>query len=253
MTSYLQIKRRKYQHSLMTRQRSVTRRESSSTRLPMMTMADCHFTCRHSKSLNHPLLGEVEYDPVTGLIVYRIPASHGSDVDTFTYRIANEQGIFGEPAVVEVTIAGAGRAPVAIDDFVLTRENQAVVFNPLVNDIDEGELKLENLRIVSGPASGNVTSADAGLRYQPNTDFTGSDSLVYAITNEQGFESEALVEITVGEALDPPAVPGQPLSLLQRADINDDLSISALERVADDQLPQPTRSLRQGCCPEQRR
>lgn len=176
-----------------------------------------------------PLLGEVEFDPVTGFVVYEIQPGRGNDLDTFTYTVANTQGIFGEPAVVELTIAGTGNTPIAIDDFVLTRQNQSVVFNPLANDSDDGELSLSNLRIVSGPSNGAVTMVENGLRYDPDNDFTGSDSFVYAIVDDDGLEAQGLVEITVGETLIPPVVPGQPLSLLQRADVNGDQSISVLD------------------------
>ncbi len=176
-----------------------------------------------------PLLGEVTFDPVTGLVVYEVQPGRGNDVDTFAYTVANTQGIYGEPAVVEIAIAGAGNTPIAIDDFVLTRQNQPVVFNPLANDTDDGILSLSNLRIVSGPNSGDVTVIDGGLRYDPETDFTGTDSFVYSIVDDDGLQAQGLVEITVGESLIPPVVPGQPLSLLQRADVNGDRSISALD------------------------
>ena len=176
-----------------------------------------------------PALGEVEFDPVTGLVVYQLPPGRGDDIDAFAYTIANDQGIFGEPAVVTVTIAGVGRPPLAIDDFVLTRENQAVVFNPLDNDIDDGELSLTNLRLVTNPTNGTVTMTSEGLRYVPNADYSGGDSLVYTITNAEGLEDEALVEFSVGETLIPPVVPGQPLSLLQRSDVNRDRTLSAID------------------------
>ena len=176
-----------------------------------------------------PLLGAVEFDPVTGLIVYEIQPGRGDDLDTFTYTVANAQGIFGEPAVVEVTIASAGRAPIAIDDFVLTRENQSIVFNPLANDTDDGVLNLSNLSIVSSPINGNVMITNDGVRYDPNADFSGTDSFAYAIVDNDGLQAEGLVEITVGETLIPPVVPGEPLSLLQRADVNGDRSLSALD------------------------
>lgn len=176
-----------------------------------------------------PVLGSIEFDPATGLVVYEVQPGRGNDLDTFTYTVANSQGIFGEPAVVEVSIAGAGSAPIAIDDFVLTRQNQAVVFNPLSNDTDDGTLSLSNVSIVSGPSNGTIKVTGDGLSYMPNSGFSGVDSLVYAIVDDDGLQSQGLVEITVGETLIPPVVPGQPLSLMQRSDVNGDRSLSALD------------------------
>ena len=176
-----------------------------------------------------PLLGDVQFDPITGLVVYEVQPGTGQDVDSLTYRIANSQGIFGEPAVVTVTIAGSGLSPIAIDDFVLTRQNQSVAFNPLTNDNDDAGLTFANLQVVSGPSNGSITTEDNALRYTPNADFSGTDSLVYEITDHAGLSAQATVEFTIGESLIPPIVPGQPLTLLQRADVNSDRSITALD------------------------
>ncbi|MEM7478275.1 MAG: NF038122 family metalloprotease [Planctomycetota bacterium] len=174
-------------------------------------------------------LGEVEFDPVTGLVVYRIPPNSGSDLDAFTYTIANEQGIYGEPAVVELNITGVGQTPTAVDDFVLTRQDQEVTFNPLTNDFDNQILSLENMTILSGPSSGTVEVTSGGVRYVPNPAFVGNDSFAYRIVDSEGLEAEALVEITVGATLNPPAIPGQPLTLLQRSDVSGDQALSALD------------------------
>lgn len=191
--------------------------------------ADIPFQLSTFQVVEPPVIGTVEFDPATGLVVYRAPLGQGDDLDLFTYTIANQQGIFGEPAVVEVSITGVGQAPVAIDDFVLTRQNQAVTFNPLANDIDNGSLTLGNISIVSGPANGSIVITNEGLRYEPNSDFIGSDSFNYSILDDEGLRAEGLVEVTVGATLIPPVVPGQSLTLLQRSDINGDQYLSAID------------------------
>ena len=90
-------------------------------------------------------------------------------------------------------------------------------------------MSLNNLRVVSGPQNGTLTIENDGLRYSPDLDFSGTDSFVYAIGDADGLEAQAMVEITVGETLIPPVIPGNPLTLLQRADVNGDRSISALD------------------------
>lgn len=190
---------------------------------------DIPFQLSTFRIIEPPLLGEIEYDPSTGLIVYEIPAGREDDVDAFTYTIANDQGIFGEPALAEIVISGLGKSPIAIDDFVLTRQGQSVEFNPLANDIDDAPLELESLQIVLAPTHGDVVITSEGLRYSPLDGFSGSDSFTYSITNSAGLLDEGLVEVTIGDTLIPPAIPGQPLSLLQRADVNRDRTISALD------------------------
>ncbi|MFG0253505.1 MAG: NF038122 family metalloprotease [Rhodopirellula sp. JB053] len=190
---------------------------------------DLPFQLSTFQIVDPPLLGEVTLDPVTGLVVYEVDPGTGDDFDIFTYTVANSEGIYGDPAIVEITISGVGERPIVIDDFVLTRQNQSIEFNPLANDTDDGELVLSNLAIESGPNNGTAIITSDGLRYTPSTDFIGNDTFDYSITDGDGLRSEGTVEITVGDTLIPPVVPGEPLNLLQCADVNGDQSISALD------------------------
>ena len=176
-----------------------------------------------------PAVGQVVFDPASGLLVYTVPEGSGDDLDAFTYTLANDQGTVGNPALVSVTIRGLGQAPVALDDLVLTRQDQSVTFNPLSNDIDDGELSLADLEIVSGPTSGVVAMVGDNLQYTPNTRFEGADSITYRISDADGLTSEAVISITVGGTLVPPVIPGPSLTLAQRADVNGDEQVTALD------------------------
>ncbi|MEM9365509.1 MAG: NF038122 family metalloprotease [Planctomycetota bacterium] len=176
-----------------------------------------------------PAVGQVAFDTASGLLVYTVPEGSGDDVDAFTYTLTNDQGIVGTPALVSVNIRGLGQAPVALDDLVLTRQDQSVLFNPLANDIDEGELSLTDLEIVSGPTSGVVVSVGSNLQYTPNAGFEGADSITYRIRDADELESEAVISITVGATLVPPVIPGPSLTLAQRADVNGDEHVTALD------------------------
>lgn len=66
----------------------------------------------------------------------------------------------------------------AEDDYVTTAKNTVVTFSPLANDSDTPQQNFGG--IIYGPSNGTaqVVGLD-GIRYTPNTGYTGSDSLVY--------------------------------------------------------------------------
>ena len=177
-----------------------------------------------------PALGEVAFDPSSGLLVYRPDSVSSDDLDAFTYTIADSRGLFARPALVEVTISGRGVAPVAIDDFVLTRRDQSVTFNPLLNDVDtDDELSIDDLQISAGPSFGTVERVGEGLVYTPNSGFEGTDRIRYSVTDSRGNVDTATIDIAVGTTLVPVVIPGEPLTLLQRADTNRDSSVTPFD------------------------
>lgn len=67
----------------------------------------------------------------------------------------------------------------ANDDSVTTAKNTAVTFSPLWNDDDTPQQNFGG--IISGPANGTAVQVGLdGIRYTPNTGFTGSDSITYS-------------------------------------------------------------------------
>ena len=177
-----------------------------------------------------PALGTTTFDPVTGLLVYQPEQVTADDLDILTYTIADSRGLYARPAVVEISLTGRGVAPTAVDDFVLTRSGQAVTFHPLSNDFDaDDDLDISDLSITSGPTNGTIERFGQGLVYTPIDGFQGSDALTYSIQDSRGNAASATVQITVGTTLGPVVIPGNPLTLMQRADTNGDSRITAID------------------------
>lgn len=181
--------------------------------------------------LEPPAGGVVTFDPVSGFFVYEAdPGFAGQDV--FTYTVADDRGIFGIPAVVTIDLqsVATGLSPVAVDDFVLTRVGQEVRFNPLTNDTDADEsLAFANVQITSDPTNGTVTRRSDHFVYEPDAGFVGEDSIRYSITDAAGNIATAMVEFTVGATIEPVVIPGQPLTLMQRADVSNDQRVTAVD------------------------
>lgn len=85
--------------------------------------------------------------------------------------------------------------PVAISDTVSTSVNTAVVIYPLQNDIGSG---LSILSVNSNSVNGGaISQTGAQLTYTPQTNYTGSDSFWYAISDSLGRSNAIQVFVNV--------------------------------------------------------
>jgi hypothetical protein len=167
-------------------------------------------------------IGDVAYteinDPVTiqvlsndigsdGTIVSTTPTTHGTlsisggaiiytpdqdytGRDYFTYTITDGQGNY-DTAGVKLFVDEVG--PIAIDDQATTDEDVAVTIDVLANDLWHNG----TIVTVDGAVNGTVSVVGNQVVYTPNTDYFGSELLVYTITDGQGEFSSALVDIEI--------------------------------------------------------
>ncbi|MBE2197677.1 MAG: tandem-95 repeat protein [Anaerolinea sp.] len=126
-----------------------------------------------------------------------------SGTDTFTYTVSDGQGGLAA-ALVTVTVIPVNDAPVANDDVASTPEDTAVTVNVLANDSD---VENDPLTVVSVTAPGNGVAAinvDNSITYTPTTNFNGSDSFAYTISDGNGGADTATVTINVTAQNDAP-------------------------------------------------
>ena len=119
--------------------------------------------------------------------------------------------VFCDSAWVIFNITPVNDAPVAIDDFGTTPEDTCIQISLLANDSDvENMIDLNTLVILGGPSNGTYTldPLTGILTYCPDSNFTGLDTLIYAICDSgfplPGLCDTALVVITVVSSNDPP-------------------------------------------------
>ncbi|WP_347250360.1 retention module-containing protein, partial [Zoogloea sp.] len=93
--------------------------------------------------------------------------------------------------------------PLAADDNVTGTEDQPLVVDVLANDSDANN---DVLTVISATAvNGQVTiNPDGSLRYVPNPDFNGPDTVTYTISDGKGGTSTATVTINVAAVNDGP-------------------------------------------------
>ncbi len=104
-------------------------------------------------------------------------------------------------AVVDINIA-----PVAIDDSVVVVKNSSSYIYPLTNDTDSNNdtLKLIN---VSKPLYGDIEKFDTYIRYIPNRDFIGTETIYYRASDGRLDSNMTTIIISVVEAQDNKSTP----------------------------------------------
>ncbi|WP_263146729.1 Ig-like domain-containing protein [Pseudomonas sp. RIT-PI-AD] len=134
------------------------------------------------------------------------PLANYNGADSFTYQVRDADGGLST-ATVTFTIAPVNDAPVANGDRATTLEDTPVVIDVLANDTDVDGDRLS--LVAANAANGTVTlNADGTLTYTPNTNFSGTDTLTYTISDGAGLTASAQVIITVVPVNDAPTAVG---------------------------------------------
>jgi len=142
-----------------------------------------------------------------GLTILYQPIDETVTQDTLTYRISDGNGGFAS-AAVDITITGTNVDPIANDDTFTFASADERTLDVLANDETEVGDVLSIDIISVAPTNGTATIAADGLTvlYTPDANFTGTDSLIYQISDGNGGTATANVAITVEDSnLDPTA------------------------------------------------
>jgi large repetitive protein len=129
-----------------------------------------------------------------GTITYT-PNANFNGTDVITYTISDGAGGFST-ATITVSVTPVNDPPVAIPDTATTNEETPVTVNVLGNDRDvEGD----PLTVTAASApNGTVTiNPDGTLRYVPNANFFGTDTITYTISDGKGGTATSIVTMTV--------------------------------------------------------
>jgi len=127
-------------------------------------------------------------------IVYT-PNSGYSGNDSFDYTITDNNGN-SETATVLIMITDVNMPPSAVDDSRETDQNVPVTVTVLANDTDpEGDTLM--ITDVGTPSNGTASISGSSIVYTPATDYVGTDSFDYTITDNNGNEVTATVTIVI--------------------------------------------------------
>ncbi len=135
--------------------------------------------------------GSVLYTPATGF----------SGIDAFDYTVTDPDGEFAT-ATVTIIVSDSNAAPIAVDDFRSTEEDDPVAIVVLGNDSDADGDSLQ-VAVESAPANGTANVLNNGaIVYTPDAGFTGTDEFTYSITDPSGASDTANV-IVIVSAIEP--------------------------------------------------
>lgn len=125
----------------------------------------------------------------------------GPSTDSFVYSVKDPSSAYGTVTVL-VTINNV--PPNAVNDSFSTNKNTHYDLSAVANDTDAGGDALR-ITFISDPAHGEAQLYAPGvIRYRPDTNYTGSDSFTYTLTDEDGATDGATVSVTVANVNGPP-------------------------------------------------
>ncbi len=106
-----------------------------------------------------------------------------------------------------VQVVPVNDLPTAVDDLLITNEDNSAVINVLSNDYDV-ETASANLilsKVLTFPSHGSLASIGGGrFKYDSYDDFNGTDSFSYEIMDQDGGAGSATVSITINSVNDAP-------------------------------------------------
>jgi hypothetical protein len=194
--------------------------------------ADNGDTISQFRIVSNPTNGQITgFNQDTGDLTYT-PTNNFFGTDSFTFKVIDNNGVESvEAATVSIKvnpIVLPNIAPRAIDQSVETFKNTSLGIQLQGIDFDQGDT-IESFRIVNNPINGQISNFNSGsgiLTYTPNTNYVGTDSFTFKVTDNHGQEStnSGLVTINVKATQEPPNNEQPPLPLPSSVCIDPDTS-----------------------------
>ena len=123
------------------------------------------------------------------------PGSYGTD--TFTFTVSNGTNT-SAPATVTLNVAAG--TPVAIPQSVTTTRNTPVAVTLTASDDNTPPLPL-TYTITTPPQFGTLSGSAPNLTYTPNSNYTGTDSFAFTVSNGTNTSTPATVSINVNQVV----------------------------------------------------
>ena len=149
-------------------------------------------------------------------IIYAPDADYNG-LDVFTYSISDGNGNM-DTAEVNITVTLGNDVPMAVDDNSTTEEDTEVVIAVLENDIDiDGDALV--IASVTNPSNGAVDDNGTHITYIPNSEFNGTDSFDYNVSDGNGGVATATVTIIVSDVSDAPIAMDDTANTAEETDV----------------------------------
>ncbi|HYE32575.1 MAG TPA: tandem-95 repeat protein, partial [Methylomirabilota bacterium] len=141
-----------------------------------------------------PGQGTLTANAVSNVFTYKPAADyHGSD--TFSFEVSDGE-LTSSPAEVAIDVTPVNDAPVGLAASVEVNEDNSMLITLSGSDTEGQTL---TATVIEEPANGALTSTDEAnvFRYQPNTNFFGSDLVKFTVSDGDADSEETSIAITV--------------------------------------------------------
>jgi subtilisin family serine protease len=129
--------------------------------------------------------------------------------DSFTFKV-NDGTVDSSPATVSINVGSSNDPPVATAQSVSTPEDtpKTITLSGTDPDLDP----IVSHTVLTQPSNGTLSGTAPDLTYTPNSNFNGSDSFTFKVSDGTLDSGPATVSITVNAVNDPPVANAQSVS-----------------------------------------
>ncbi|RQP24754.1 tandem-95 repeat protein [Albitalea terrae] len=135
-----------------------------------------------------------------GSYTFTPAANYDGAVPSAVYSMTD--GTASSTATLAITITPVNDAPDAVDDLVSTPINTGLTINVKANDVDVDDSTASltvSSPVLSDPTKGTVSvNPDGTLAFTPATNFSGTLTITYTLTDPHGLSDTATVTVNVG-------------------------------------------------------
>jgi len=129
------------------------------------------------------------------------PNSYTGATDSFDYDVCDTNGTKIDTATVHIALGGfsgtTNQAPVAVADTTSVDGGSSVTINVLGNDTDADGDTLELVGISVDGSHGSATISGGNIVYIADTDYSGSDTVTYILTDNNGHYVDGTLTINI--------------------------------------------------------
>jgi C1A family cysteine protease len=149
----------------------------------------------NAASLNYYLKSVPQHGQLTGTLPYiqYTPHLNYFGTDNFSFQTGNGREL-SDIAPITLTVTPINDVPEANDQVIITGKNQPIALTLTVFDPDNDTV---NYNIDQFPENGHITGTLPNLIYTPNTDYSGTDCLIFTANDDQLVSEAVTISITV--------------------------------------------------------
>ena len=185
--------------------------------------------------LGVPTSSFTQADVNSGLVSYEHDGSE-TTIDDFDFAVDDGQGAVTS-GTFAISINSLNDAPIAVDDGSYTVDEGATLSVPSPGVIDNDSDPENNpltVSVVTGPTNGVLNmNADGSFDYQHDGSETTTDSFTYRVSDGNGGEDTATVNITIHPINDAPVAVTESYSLDEDNSLSDDVLSNDFDAESD--------------------